>query len=70
MDRVEVCNEELCSVRDATRELGRLVDRLTSGKAEKFVLTKHGQMRAVVVSVEEFAAMRACVRAHSLPEAA
>ena len=59
MDRVEVCNEELCSVREATRELGRLVDRLTSGKAEKFVLTKHGQMRAVVVSVEEFAAMRA-----------
>jgi hypothetical protein len=60
MNKVEVSNEELRTVRDATRELGRLVDSLVSGDAEKFVLTKHGQMRAVVVSVEEFSTMRAC----------
>lgn len=70
MGRVEVSNEELRSVRDATRELGRLVDSLESGDAEKFVLTKHGQMRAVVVSVDEFTAMRACQRASGFSDAA
>jgi hypothetical protein len=69
VSRVEVSNEELRSVRDATRELGKLVDSLASGKAEKFVLTKHGQMRAVVVSVDEFSTMRACVQVNSVPRA-
>jgi PHD/YefM family antitoxin component YafN of YafNO toxin-antitoxin module len=67
MTKVEVSNEELRSVRDAMRELGRLVDSLSNGDAEKFVLTKHGQMRAVVVSVEEFSTMRACCQQSSLP---
>ena len=58
MARVEVSNDELRTVRDATRELGKLIDCLERGEAEKFVLTKHGQMRAVVVSLEEFTAMR------------
>jgi PHD/YefM family antitoxin component YafN of YafNO toxin-antitoxin module len=70
MGKVEVSNEELRSVRAATRELGQLVDSLASGKAEKFVLTKHGQMRAVVVSVEEFSTMRACLQVNSVPKAA
>lgn len=52
MGRVEVSNDELRTIRDATRELGKLVESLESGDAEKFVLTKHGQMRAVVVSLD------------------
>ena len=70
MGKVEVSNDELKTIRDAMRELGRLVESLESGEAEKFVLTKHGRMRAVVVSVEDFAAMRDCVREHRLAEAA
>lgn len=66
MERVEVSNDELRTVRDATRELGRLIESLESGTAEKFVLTKHGQMRAVVVSLEEFSVMRACLQASRL----
>ena len=58
MGKVEVSNDELRTVRDATRELSRLVESLERGEAEKFVITRHGQMRAVVVSVEEFACMR------------
>lgn len=58
MAYVEVSNDELRTVRAATRELGRLVESLENGDAEKFVLTKHGRMRAVVVSIEDFAAMR------------
>ena len=58
MSRVEVSNAELKTVRDAMRELNRLVDCLETGDAEKFVLTKRGQMRAVVISIEDFASMR------------
>lgn len=70
MARVEVSNDELRTVRDATRELGRLIESLERGEAEKFVLTKHGQMRAVVVSLDDFTAMRDCQRTAKLPEAA
>lgn len=55
MGKVEVSNDELRTVRDAMRELNRLVDRLDSGDVEKFVLMKQGQMRAVVVSLDHFA---------------
>jgi antitoxin (DNA-binding transcriptional repressor) of toxin-antitoxin stability system len=70
MGRVEVSNDELRTVRDATRELGRLIESLENGDAEKFVLTKHGQMRAVIVSLDDFTTMRACQQVDSLPKAA
>jgi hypothetical protein len=70
MARVEVSNDELRTVRDATRELGRLIESLDSGDAEKFVLTKHGQMRAVVVSLDSFTTLRAGGQPDWLPRAA
>lgn len=70
MARVEVSNDELRTVRDATRELGRLIESLERGEAEKFVLTKHGQMRAVVVSLDDFTTMRASQQAEGLANAA
>lgn len=70
MGRVEVSNDELRTIRDATRELGKLVESLESGNAEKFVLTKHGQMRAVVVSLDSYTEMRPDSRFHDLPRAA
>jgi PHD/YefM family antitoxin component YafN of YafNO toxin-antitoxin module len=60
--KVEVSNQELRTVRDAMRELNRMVDDLQRGDSEKYVLTRHGQMRAVVVSVEYFAALRSASR--------
>lgn len=67
MSRVEVSNDELRTIRDATRELGKLVE---SGTAEKFVLTKHGQMRAVVVSLDSYTEMRPGSGLHGFSEAA
>jgi hypothetical protein len=57
MGKVEVSNAELRTVRNAMRELNRLVDELERGESEKFVLTKHGRMRAVVVSIDHFASL-------------
>ena len=55
MGKVEVSNDELRTVRDAMRELNRMVDALEHGDAEKFVLCQNHRMRAVVISVETFA---------------
>jgi hypothetical protein len=59
--KVEVSNDELRTVRDAMRELNRMVDLLERGESEKFVLTKNGQMRAVVLSVDSFAGLRSAL---------
>jgi hypothetical protein len=66
MGKVDVSNEELRTVRDAMRELNRMVDTLENGDAEKFVLCQSNRMRAVVISVETFARLReAAARAES-----
>lgn len=57
MSRVEVSNDELHTVRDAMRELHRMVDALDSGELEKVVLTHRNRMRAVVLSIEEYATL-------------
>lgn len=70
MGKVEVSNDELRTVRDAMRELNRLVERLERGEAEKFVLTQRNQMRAVVLSIEQFSSLTGSTDAPSLPRAA
>jgi hypothetical protein len=63
MSEISVSNEELRTVRDAMRELNRMVDSLDSGESEKFVLVQRNKMRAVVLSLDHFAALqRACGR--------
>ena len=52
--RLRVSNEELATVREAMRELGRLLDQLEEGQLEKVVLTQRNQMRAVLITVERY----------------
>jgi hypothetical protein len=54
MGKVEVSNDELRTVRDAMRELNRMVDALEHGDADKFVLCQNNRMRAVVISLDTF----------------
>lgn len=70
MGKVEVSNMELRTVRDAMRELNRLVDCLTAEEAEKFVLMKQGQMQAVLVSLDYFSTLHERARATSGADAA
>ncbi|MBV9195216.1 MAG: hypothetical protein JO168_13805 [Solirubrobacterales bacterium] len=51
---VKVRNAELATVREAMRELPRLLAELDAGAIEKLVLTQRNQMRAVLVSVERY----------------
>jgi hypothetical protein len=64
---VRVANDELATVREAMRELNRLVDALESGELEKVVLTQRNRMRAVVVSLERFAELERQAAAEALP---
>lgn len=54
-DSLRVTNAELATVREAMRELHRLLEALEDGQLEKIVLTQKNQMRAVLVSVERYA---------------
>lgn len=56
--KIEVENSELVTVRDAMRGLNRLVDELVAGDRDQVVLTRHGKMLAVVVSVDRASAAR------------
>jgi hypothetical protein len=68
--KVEVSNDELRTVRDAMRELNRMVAALESGDADKFVLCQNHRMRAVVLSIETFTALREAVAAAGMPQPA
>jgi hypothetical protein len=52
---VTVTNAELATVREAMRELNRLLDQLDDGEIEKIVLTQRNQMRAVLLTVDRYA---------------
>jgi len=52
--RLRVSNQELATVREAMRELGRLLDQLDHGELEKVVLTQRNRMRAVLITVERY----------------
>ena len=58
MAEISVSNSELRTVRDAMRELNRMVESLDRGESEKFVLVQRNQMRAVVVSLDHVSAMQ------------
>ena len=51
---VRVSNEELATVREAMRELHRLLSALDDGDLEKVVLTQRNQMRAVLITLERY----------------
>ena len=58
MSEMRVRNDELCTVREAMRELNRLLPRLEQGALEKLVLTQRNQMRAVIISAERYSELQ------------
>jgi PHD/YefM family antitoxin component YafN of YafNO toxin-antitoxin module len=54
---VRVSNQELATVREAMRELNRLLAQLEAGELEKVVLTQRNQMRAVLITLEHYATL-------------
>ena len=51
---VRTSNAELATVREAMRDLNRLLAELERGQLEKVVLTQRNQMRAVLITLERY----------------
>ena len=51
---VRVSNQELATVREAMRELHRLLAQLDRGELDKVVLTQRNRMRAVLITLERY----------------
>lgn len=51
---IRIRTDELRTVREAMRDFGSLLAALEEGELEKLVLTQRNQIRAVVVSVEQW----------------
>jgi PHD/YefM family antitoxin component YafN of YafNO toxin-antitoxin module len=51
---VRISNQELATVREAMRELHRLLASLEHGELEKVVLTQRNQMRAVLITLKRY----------------
>ena len=51
---VRVSNQELATVREAMRQLHRLLASLEHGELEKVVLTQRNQMRAVLITLDRY----------------
>jgi len=62
---VRVSNPELATVREAMRELPRLLARLEDGSIDKLVLTQRNQMRAVLVDVERYSQLEQHAAQHN-----
>jgi hypothetical protein len=60
MSAVTVSNDELRTVRDAMRELNRMVELLVEGELEKFVLTQRNRMKVVLLPLDRFVEMERC----------
>jgi PHD/YefM family antitoxin component YafN of YafNO toxin-antitoxin module len=51
---LRVANPELATVREAMRELPRLLNMLEQGQLEKIVLTQRNQIRAVLITLDRY----------------
>lgn len=54
---MNVINNEMVSVRDFRRNSAKLLEALRKKRREKIVLTRHGEMVGVIVSVESYEQM-------------
>lgn len=68
MAEIWVHNDELCTIREAMRELHRMIQQLEQGELDKVVLTQRNRMRAVVVSAERFGQLQR-LESHAPPVA-
>lgn len=57
LSEIKVTSRELRTVREAMRELNRMVDALGEGELQKVVLTHRNEWRAVVLPIADYDAM-------------
>jgi PHD/YefM family antitoxin component YafN of YafNO toxin-antitoxin module len=58
---IRIRADELRTVREAMRDLGSMLTELEDGGVEKLVLTQRNQLRAVVVSLEQWSKLERAI---------
>jgi hypothetical protein len=67
MAEINVRTDELLPAREASRALGKAIDRLVAGGAEKYVIVNRNKVQAVLLSVDRYAELASRER-EVLPE--
>jgi hypothetical protein len=52
---INVRTDELLPAREASRALGKAIDRLVAGDADKYVIVNRNRVQAVLLSVDRYA---------------
>ncbi|MGH3004419.1 MAG: hypothetical protein ACRDOS_00645 [Gaiellaceae bacterium] len=55
MAEISVRTDELLPAREASRSLGKAIDRLLAGQVQKYVIVNRNQVQAVLLSVDRYA---------------
>ena len=51
---ITLTKDEIISSSKVSRNFGQILNRLKSGKADKFIISKNNQLEAVIITFEEF----------------
>jgi PHD/YefM family antitoxin component YafN of YafNO toxin-antitoxin module len=57
MSKISLMPNELLPAREASRSLGKALDRLNDGTVEKYVIVNRNQVQAVLLTVDTYAAL-------------
>jgi PHD/YefM family antitoxin component YafN of YafNO toxin-antitoxin module len=55
MPEISIRTDEFLPARNASRSLGKAIERLRSGVADKYVIVNRNQVQAVLLSVDRYA---------------
>jgi hypothetical protein len=68
MPEINIRTDELLPAREASRGLGKAIERLVAGSAEKYVIVNRNQVQAVLLSVDRYVELANCQERTNLPE--
>jgi PHD/YefM family antitoxin component YafN of YafNO toxin-antitoxin module len=57
MSKISLMPDELLPAREASRSLGKALDRLNNGTVEKYVIVNRNQVQAVLLTVDTYASL-------------
>jgi hypothetical protein len=61
MPEISIRTDELLPAREASRSLGKAIDSLMAGRAEKYVIVNRNQVQAVLLTIERYAELTSLV---------
>jgi hypothetical protein len=61
MAEISIRIDELLPAREASRSLGKAIERLMAGDADKYVIVNRNQVQAVLLTVDRYAELTSAV---------